>query len=128
MKAFLKFAGFILLKHLILGLYYFNKPGTSDWDWSRVKTTESIIYTFGMLLALPLLEMIILILPFQLALKQKGWVAIIILIFAFVLEFIIGWYATNQNLEVWMVVKIILSVVLFFFMYRKQLNFFRKVV
>lgn len=122
MKAFFKFVGFIALKYLIIYLYYFNKPGTSTWDWSRVNTTESVIYTFGMLLALPLLEIFILILPFQFALRRKGWAQVIVLSIAFILEFIIGWYATNQNLETWMIVKISISAVLFTLLYRKQLH------
>lgn len=75
-----------------------------------------------MLLALPLVELVVLYYLFQLALRQKGWNTILLLIVTFGLEFIIGWFATNQNFEVWMAVKIVLSVVLFVLMYRKQLT------
>ena len=94
-----------------------------SWDWGKVNNTESIIYTLGMLLGLPIIETIILGIPFHLALKQKGGVLILLLILTFVLEFAIGWYATNQQLSSWMIVKMLLSIGLFWVFYRKQLSF-----
>jgi hypothetical protein len=126
MKAFLKFTGYILLKWLCFYIYQVVES-KRDWDWNRMQSREDIFYTAWMLLALPILEILILVLPFQLALKQRGWLVIAILLLAFVLEFIIGWFATNQRLEVWMIVKIILSMALFFLMYRKQLDLLPKV-
>lgn len=120
-KTFFKFAGFIFLKWILFYAYQIIESG-EKWDWSRVKTNEDIYFTAWMLLALPILELIILIVPFQLALKQKGNLTILILLLAFFLEFAIGWFATNQNLETWMIVKIVISTVLFILLYRKQLQ------
>ncbi|AFL84388.1 hypothetical protein Belba_1790 [Belliella baltica DSM 15883] len=84
---------------------------------------EGVVYTLGMLLILPILEIIILSGPFYLALKKKGWVMVVIIILVFVLEFAIGWFATNQRFALWMVVKLALSIGLFFLFYRKQMKF-----
>ena len=118
-----KFAGYILLKWALFYLYQFLESGARlNWNWSKLQSFEDYFYTTWMLFVLPILEVIILIWPFQIALKQKGWVVILILIGAFALEFIIGWYATNQRFAVWMIVKIILSAGLFFLLYKKQLS------
>lgn len=69
-----------------------------------------------------LLKTLILALPFHLALKQKGVFLLLILILVFVLEFAIGWFATNQKFALWVVVKLALSIGLFFLFYRKQLK------
>lgn len=118
----LKFAGYILLKWVCFYAYQYIESG-NKWDWGKVQTKEDTLYTAWMLLALPVLEIIVLVLPFQLALKQKGLFMIFLLVLIFALEFAIGWIATNQRFAVWMVVKIIISAGLFFLIYRKQLNF-----
>lgn len=92
-----------------------------DW-WGKSTNKEDILLAFFMLFALPILEIIVLILPFNFALKQKGWLAIAVLLLSFMLEFIMGWYATNQHFEQWMIIKILLSVGLFYLMYKKRLN------
>lgn len=115
-----KFAGYILLKWVLFYAYQFIE-GNPKWNFEKANG-EGLFLAAFMLLALPLVELVVLYYPFQLALKQKGWIAILLLIVTFGLEFIIGWYATNQYLEVWMIVKIVLSAVLFGLMYRKQLR------
>ncbi|MDB5143490.1 MAG: hypothetical protein JWQ66_2203 [Mucilaginibacter sp.] len=120
MKAFSRFAGYIGLKWSLFYIYQFTE-GNTKWDFDKVNG-EGLFLSIFMLLILPLLEIVILFFPFYLALKQKGWIAILILILAFGLEFLIGWYATNQHFEIWMAVKIILSVGLFGLIYRKQLT------
>lgn len=80
-------------------------------------------FTAWMLLILPAVELVVMIFPFYLSLKQKGWILLVALISTFVLEFAIGWYATNQQLSTWMVVKIFLSVGLFWLFYKNQLEF-----
>ncbi len=115
----LKFAGYIFLKWVCFYLYQYIESGNA-WDWGKVQTAEDWFYTAWMLLALPVLETLVLFLPFHLALKQKGWSLIFMLVLVFTLEFAIGWFATNQHFAIWMVVKIILSAGLFFFFYRKQ--------
>lgn len=120
-RIFFKFTGFIFLKWILFYAYQILES-QKKWDWGRVKTNEDVYFTAWMVLALPILELIILILPFHLALRQKGKLAILILLLAFILEFAIGWYATNQNLETWMIVKITISAVLFILLYRKQLQ------
>lgn len=124
MGAILKFSGYIALKWVLFWVYQiFESSENLNWDWSKVNNMDSAIYTFGMLLALPILEIIILCGPFYLALKQKGWIMILVLVLMFVLEFAIGWYATNQQLSTWMIVKILLSVGLFWLFYGKRLEF-----
>lgn len=120
MKAFSKFSVYILLKWTLFYTYQFIE-GSTKWNWDKVNA-EGIFLAVFMLLALPLVELVVLFFPFQWVLKQKGLMTILLLAIAFGLEFIIGWYATNQHFEVWMVVKILLSAVLFGFMYRKQLT------
>ena len=110
------------LKWVCFYLYQYLESG-SGWKWKRVETKEDVYYTAWILLVLPLLEMLLLALPIHLAIRQKGWLMITILVLTFALEFLIGWYATNQQLSIWMIVKIILSVGLFWLFYRKQLEF-----
>ncbi|MBB5648913.1 hypothetical protein [Pedobacter cryoconitis] len=120
MTAFSKFAGYILLKWTLFYIYQFTE-GSTRWSFNKVNG-EGLFLAAFMLLALPLIELVILFFPLQLALKQKGWIAMLLLIATFGLEFIIGWFATNQHFEIWMAVKIGLSILLFLFMYRKQLS------
>lgn len=75
------------------------------------------------LLKLPVVEMLLLALPIHLAIHQNGWYMIASLVLTFTLEFAVGWYATNQQLSTWMIVKIILSIGLFWLFYRKKLEF-----
>jgi len=119
MRAFPKFAGYIALKWVFFYIYQFTTGGTK-WSFDKVNG-EGLFLAAFMLLILPLVEMVVLFFPFQFALKQKGWLAILILIVTFGLEFLIGWFATNQHFAVWMAIKIALSAVLFGLMYRKQL-------
>ena len=120
----LKFISYITLKWILFcGYQIFESGEKSNWNWYKVNSMEGVVYTLGMLLILPILEIIILSSPFYLALKQKGWVMIVILIVVFVLEFAIGWFATNQKFALWMVVKPALSIGLLFLFYRKQLKF-----
>lgn len=121
MKAFPKFAGYILLKWTLFYFYQFTE-GNAKWSFDKVNG-EGLFLAAFMLLALPLLELFILYFPLQLALKQKGWITILLLIATFGLEFIIGWFTTNQHFEIWMVVKIVLSAGLFWLMYRKKLKY-----
>jgi len=95
----LKFSGYIILKWILFwGYQIFESGERSNWDWGKVNSMESLVYTFVMLLLLPFLEIIILSRPFYLALKKKGWVMILVLFLAFALEFAVGWFATNQTL------------------------------
>jgi len=120
----LKFISYITLKWILFwGYQIFESGEKSNWNWDKVNSIEGVVYTLGMLLILPILEIIILSGPFYLALKQKGWVMIVVLILVFVLEFATGWFATNQKFALWMVVKLVLSIVLFFLFYKKQLKF-----
>lgn len=116
-----KFLGYIAIKWVLFYSYQYIESG-NKLDWNKVQNKEDILYTLWMLLALPLLETLILALPFHLALKQKGVFLLLILILVFVLEFAIGWFATNQKFALWMVVKLALSIGLFFLFYRKQLK------
>lgn len=120
-KIFLRFAGYIFLKWVCFYIYQIAES-KRYWEWSRVWEWEDIFYTIWIIIALPILEILILFFPFQIALKQRGLMAISLLFLCFALEFIIGWFATNQHLEIWMIVKIILSITLFFLIYRKQLE------
>jgi uncharacterized protein YggT (Ycf19 family) len=120
LKIFLKFAGYILLKWIIF--YIYELAVSSNFRWSNETNYEGIMLTAIMLLAEPILEIIVLILPIHFALKQNGWTMISILVFVFLIEFVIGWYATNQKIEVWMIVKMILSIGLFYYLYRKELT------
>ena len=127
-RIFLKFAWYIILKWIIFYIYQFIESviesGNQGKWWGHATNKEGLLLAAFMLFALPLVEIIVLIFPLQFALKQNGWTAIIILILSFGLEFIIGWYATNQHFEVWMIVKIIVSAGLFYLFYRKQINIF----
>lgn len=120
MTAFSKFAGYILLKWTLFYIYQFTGSDTK-WEWNKAND-EGLFLAAFMLLALPLIELAVLFFPLLLALRQKGWIAILLLIVTFGLEFIIGWAATNQRFETWMVVKIALSIGLFLLMYKKQLK------
>ena len=120
MKGPLKFAVYILLKWTLFYVYQFT-GGSTRWSFDKVNGEGFFLATF-MLIALPLVELVVLFFPLQLALRLKGWITTLILILVFGLEFVIGWFATNQNFEDWMAVKVALSVVLFVVMYRKQLT------
>lgn len=123
MVTFLKFTGYILLKWVCFFAYQYIES-RNKWDWEKAQSKEDSLYTVWMLLALPALEIILFVLPFQLALRQKGLVMVFFLVLIFALEFAIGWFASNQRIAVWMIVKIIFSAGLFFLLYRKQLNFY----
>lgn len=122
MGTLLRYLGYMSAKWICFYLYQYLASGRS-WKWDRVVTKEDFFYTAWMLFFLPLVEMILLALPIHLAINQKGWLMITILFLTFALEFAIGWYATNQQFSAWMIVKIILSVGLFWLFYRKLLNF-----
>jgi hypothetical protein len=120
----LKFVGYIALKWILFWVYQIVESGEkSNWDWSKLNGWESIIYTSGLLLLLPIIEIIVLAGPFYLALKQRGWIMIMLLVLTFVLEFLIGWFATNEKFALWMLVKLVLSIGLFFLFFRNQLKF-----
>lgn len=118
-NSFSKFAGYITVKWLMFYAYQFLGTGNK---WNQTINYEGRILAAFVLLALPILEVIVLFFPFQLALKQKGWLVLLMIILIFLIEFAIGWFATNQKFEIWMAIKIVLSVILFMFFYRKQLN------
>lgn len=119
MRAFVKFGGYIAVKWAVFYTYQFLE-GNSKWDF-RKANGEGLFLAAFMLLALPLLEIVLFFLPVRLSFQQSGWIRLFILTFVFCLEFVLGWYATNQNLEAWMVVKIVLGILLFLLFYRKQL-------
>lgn len=119
MKVFQKFVVYIVLKWIVFYTYQFTDRNVK-WNTDGVNK-EGIFLAVFMLLALPLMEILILFFPLDFALKQKGWRSILFLVLVFSLEFIIGWVATNQHFEVWMIVKIVLSTSLFLGMYGKQL-------
>ena len=120
-KAFSKFSGYIFLKWICIYSYLFIENG-SRWKWSQQTNSEGLLLAVFMLLALPLLELVILFWPFEFALKKRRWQTAIILSLSFILEFLLTWYATNQQITTWMIVKIALSVIIYLFLYRKQLT------
>lgn len=122
MGVLLRYLGYMTTKWISFYLYQYMESGGS-WKWEKVETKEDIYYTAWMLLVLPIVEMFILALPLHLAIRQKGWIMIVVLALTFALEFAIGWYATNQQFSVWMIVKIALSIGLFYVFYRRQLIF-----
>lgn len=120
MKAFSKFTTYIVLKWVLFYIYQFLSGGVR-WKFNNVNSQGLFLAAF-MLLTLPLVEIVVLYFPFHLALRLRSSLSIPILFLSFALEFLIGWYATNQHFEVWMVAKIFLSIVLFCIMYSKQLR------
>lgn len=122
MGAVFRYLGYMGVKWLIFYAYQYFESGKS-WTWDKMETKEDVYYTAWMLLILPVVEILLLALPIQLAIRQKGWLMIALLVLTFVLEFAIGWYATNQQLSTWMIVKVFLSIALFWLFYRKQLEF-----
>lgn len=120
-KAFSKFSSYIFLKWICIYSYLFIENG-SRWKWSQQTNSEGLLLAVFMLLALPLLELVVLIWPFEFALKKRGWQTAIILLLTFVLEFLLTWYATNQQIATWIIVKIVFSVIIYLFLYRKQLT------
>ena len=118
-NSIVKFIGYISAKWLLFYIYQFLESGNK---LNQITNHEGRILAAIMLLLLPVIEILVLYLPFQFALKQKGLLTIFILFLAFAIEFSIGWFATNQKYEIWMVIKILLSVILFFLFYRRQLN------
>ncbi|MEJ5146932.1 hypothetical protein [Sphingobacterium sp. MYb388] len=118
MGAFAKFGGYIAVKWVIFYIYLFL-DGNSKWDFGRVNVEGFFLAVF-MLLSLPILEVGLLFLPVRLSFRQSKWTRLLILFCVFSLEFALGWYATNQDLETWMLVKIGLSILLFLLFYRKQ--------
>lgn len=118
MKAFFKFTGYIIVKWILFYTYQFVEGGDA-WSFNKANW-EGLFLTGFMLLGLPLLEVIVLFFPTQLALHKKRWLATLLLFGVFGLEFFIGWFVTNQYVEIWMIVKIALSIGLFLLLYRKQ--------
>jgi len=119
MRAFVKSTGYIIVKWIVFYTYQFLE-GNSNWDFGKANR-EGLFLTVFMFLGLPVLEINMLYLPVKLSFQQSYWIRLFMLVFVFCLEFGVGWYATNQNFEDWMVVKIALSIILFLLFYRKQL-------
>lgn len=122
METLLRYLGYMVAKWVCFYLYQYFESGNS-WKWERLETIEDIYYTAWMFFALPVVEIFLLALPIHLAIRQKGWIMLIALALIFILEFTIGWYATNQQLSTWMIVKGLLSIGLFWLFYREQLEF-----
>lgn len=120
MKALQKFVGYIALKWTLFYIYQFIE-GSIKCKFDNVNGEGLLLATF-MLLAIPLIEIVVLFFPLNFALRQRGWIAMLLLIVVFCLEFVIGWYMTNQHFAAWMIVKIVLSVSLFLLLYRKRLG------
>lgn len=100
-------------------IFYESKGG---WNWERVRTIDAILYTVWMIASLPVIEMIIMVVPLHLAIRQqRRAVKFMILILCFAVEFFVSFYATNEQLSEWMIIKIILSVVIFWLFYRRLL-------
>jgi hypothetical protein len=59
------------------------------------------------------------------ALRSRGIKRFFILFLAFILEFFICWFMTNQEVETWMIIKSVLSIILFILFFRKELHIFR---
>jgi hypothetical protein len=119
-KVSFKFVGYILFKWLC---FYAYQLTLSHVNWKTPNLEGFFLATF-MVLAWPILEIIVLWIPFHLAFKQKGITQILILLSAFILEFVLGWYITNQKFETWMLMKLFLSVGIFTLIYRKQVRLF----
>jgi hypothetical protein len=122
-KSFLKFTLYIIIKWLVFYTYQFIEKN-EKWTWERPEGKDGLFLAAFMLLGLPILELILLFLPFHFALKQKGWLLLLLLAIIFISEFFIGFYLTNQNIELWMIIKIIISILIFGLMYREQLKAF----
>lgn len=120
MTAFPKFIGYMLIKWILFYTYQFTNSSTK-WHWNNANS-EGLFLAVFMLLAFPLIELVVFFPLLKLALRQKGMILISLLVVIFGLEFLMGWIVTNQRYEVWMVVKIALSVSIFWLMYRKQLG------
>lgn len=121
MKGIKLFVLYIAIKWILFYVYQFT---SSNPNWSFEKANgEGVFLAAFMLLILPLVEVVVLFFPFQWALKQRSWLMILFLIMIFGLEFFIGWFATNQHFEIWMFVKLLLSISLFLFVYREQIKF-----
>jgi hypothetical protein len=102
--------------------YIYQFSGTQTiLDWKHINS-EGVLLAAIMLLAMPLTELIIFFFPVMLAPRQNSWIKLLILIQVLGLEFLIGWLFTNQQLALWMVVKILLSAGLFVLIFRKQLQ------
>jgi hypothetical protein len=122
MTVLFRFLGYISTKWICFYLYQYLESGSS-LKWERLETKEDFYYTVWMLFILPIIEIFLLVLPIHLAIRQKGWLMVTILVLTFMLEFAIGWYATNQQFSVWMIIKIALSVGFFYLFYRKKIIF-----
>ncbi len=126
MITFLRYLGYMTAKWLIFYIWTFGIC-ENNWEWSRVKSIEDIYYTIVMLLLFPFIEIVILALPMYLTIHQKRWSMAMFLALFFILEFTLGWYSTNQHFSSWMFEKIILSIILFYIFFKKQIKLqFRK--
>ncbi len=115
----LKFVGYIILKWVCIYTFeYFD----SSIKWNQEINHEGWLLAAFMLLAMPLLEIILLTIPFHWALKHKGGILIAILLSTFALEFAIGYYMTTQRFATWIIIKLFFSVALFYLFYKKQIK------
>ncbi len=105
-------------------MFYIYQFSTGDTKWNfGDANTEGIFLGVFMLTILPLIETFVLFFLFKWALKKHGWIMISILVGTFSLEYLIGWFATNQYFATWMLIKIVLSIFLFLLVYRKKIKF-----
>ncbi|TAN16697.1 MAG: hypothetical protein EPN37_07930 [Chitinophagaceae bacterium] len=122
-KIILKFIAYIFSQYIILFTYFFL-ISDGNWHWGNLGNKQDIFFAIWMLFSLPVIEIILLIVPTIIALRKQGIKRLYILFLAFVLEFFICWFMTNQEIETWMIVKSTLSVILFIVFFRKQLHIF----
>jgi hypothetical protein len=111
---------YVLLKWTCFFLYELTMSKVS-WQTPNI---EGVLWAIFIIFPWFILELIILWHPFHFALKQKGIRQLLILLVAFLLEFVIGWCLTNQKFETWMLVKLIFSSGLFILIYRRQVRLF----
>lgn len=119
MKYFIKLNIYIIVKYFFVFAYNFSfSTEQINLDWAYLQTGKDWFYFLWMFFSLPLLEGIILFFPFKMALKYSAPKIYLYLIFIFLLEFFLTWAITNQQLENWMIIKIIISVMLFFIVFQ----------
>ncbi|WP_400191810.1 hypothetical protein [Hymenobacter sp. B81] len=114
---------YIVIKWVGFYGYQFIESGAgSDWNWQNLNNAENIVFTLSLLCIWPTIEALALLFPIKLALEHKSWSRLLALILTFAIEFAIGWFMISQQFDFWMVVKILMSIILFALLFGEQLT------
>jgi hypothetical protein len=119
MRELAKFMLYLFLKYVGYYLYLTIQKGLT-WDFSNLRDTDDIMYTFWMLGLLPMLDFVVLSIPFCLFALRDGFVAIGCFVLIFVLDFLLTFHFLGDTREAFW--KMAIGIVLFALFFGRRIS------